>query len=88
MVSPIALGGTIAPQYDKEAAELQGKAVTHEQMLRAYESVPTYQKVRRKRSTAAMEKHCRNLVGHYTKAPEEAEAMGRKHRELAAKESQ
>jgi len=78
----------VAEQYAKEAAELRGKAVMHDVMLRAYEKGPTYQKVRRKRSTAAMVKHCRNLIYHYMQAAAEAEAMAQEHRELAAKESQ
>ena len=78
----------IAEQYAKEAIGLREKAVMHEQMRRAYESGPTYQKVRRKASAAAMVRHCRNLIDHYTRAAEEAEAMAQEHRELAAKESQ
>ena len=82
----------IAQQYAKEAAELRGKAVMHDVMLRAYEKGPTYQKVRhnvrRKAFAAAMVKHCRNLIHYYTQAAAEAEAMAQDHRELAAKESQ
>lgn len=81
----------IAERYAKEAAELREKAVMHDVMLRAYEKGPTYQKVRhnvrRKAFAAAMVKHCRNLIYHYTQAAAEVEAMAQEHRELAAKES-
>ncbi len=72
----------IADEYAQEAARLRGEVAKHEQMLRSYERKPTYRQKGERR--AGMSEHCEQLIEQYGKAADDADALAREHRRLAA----
>jgi hypothetical protein len=73
----------IAEEYAQEAARLRGEVAKHQQMLRSYKRKPSYRK-QGQRKEAGMEEHCEQLIEQYGKAADDAEALARQHRQLAA----
>jgi hypothetical protein len=72
----------IADKYEAEAARLRAEAAKHEQMLRSYDRKPTYHKSGQKGS--GMSAHCLKLIEQYSQGADDAAALARQHRNLAA----
>ena len=70
----------IADAYGEEAAALRQKAADHKAMLASYDKGPGYLKEK-----TQLPQHCRSLIAYYEKAADDADAMAKTHRALAAK---
>lgn len=69
----------IAQAYDDQAKSLRAQAELHERMGTLYGSAASYKGV-----VAGMVNHCNQLTTSFNKAADQAEAMAKMHRQLAA----